>query len=44
MTRAETYSSARIGSTVVMGQEVEDVINDLLSSEDIEYDIQDKPE
>ena len=36
--------SARIGSTVVIGQEVEDVINNLLSSEDIQYDIQDDRE
>jgi len=43
-TKAETYSSAKIGSTIVIGQEVEDVINSLLSSEDIQYDIQDDRE
>jgi len=36
--------SARIGSTVIIGSEVEDVINDLLSSEDIEYNINDDRE
>jgi len=43
-TRAENYTTAKIGSTVIIGQEVEDVINDLLSSEDIKYDIQDDRE
>jgi hypothetical protein len=43
-TKSETYTSARIGSTVVIGEEVEDVINEILSTEDIEYDIQDDRE
>ena len=43
-TKVENYTSAKIGSTVVIGEEVEDVINNLLGSEDIEYDIQDDRE
>ena len=43
-TRAENYTSAKIGSTVTIGEEVEDVINNLLSSEDISYDIKDDRE
>tara|TARA_R110002020_G_scaffold75347_1_gene191889 strand:- start:431 stop:4786 length:4356 start_codon:yes stop_codon:yes gene_type:complete len=43
-TNSEIYTSAKIGSTVLIGQEVEDVINNLLSSEDIQYDIQDNRE
>ena len=43
-TKTENYTSAKIGSTVVIGQEVEDVINNLLSSEDVPYDIKDDRE
>jgi len=42
--KSENYTSAKIGSTVIIGQEVEDVINNLLGSEDIQYDIQDDRE
>ena len=37
-------SSARIGSTVTIGSEVEDVVNDLLANENIPYDISDNRE
>ena len=37
-------TSAKIGSTVTIGEEVEDIINNLLSGEDIPYDISDNRE
>jgi len=36
--------SAKIGSTVTIGSEVEDVVNDLLANENIPYDISDNRE
>lgn len=37
-------SSARIGSTVTIGSEVEDIVNDLLANENTPYDISDNRE
>ena len=43
-TNIDDVTSAKIGSTVIIGSEVEDVINNLLSEEDISYDISDNRE
>ena len=43
-TKLTDVSSARIGSTVTIGSEVEDVVNDLLANENIPYDISDNRE
>lgn len=40
----ENVVSAKIGSTVTIGEEVEDIINNLLSTEGISYDISDNRE
>lgn len=40
----ENVNKAKIGSTVIIGEEVEDVINNILSSEDVQYDILDNRE
>ena len=43
-TTLSNVTSAKIGSTVTIGEEVEDIINNLLSEEDIPYDISDNRE
>ena len=43
-TNLPNVTSAKIGSTVAIGEEVEDIINNLLSGEDIQYDISDNRE
>ena len=44
ISKISSAETLKIGSTIVMGQEVEDVINNLLSEEDIKYDIRDNKE
>ena len=43
-TKLTNVVSARIGSTVTIGEEVEDIVNNLISSENISYDISDNRE
>jgi len=44
VTKVNEPTTLKIGSTIVIGEEVEDVINNLLSEEDIIYEIRDNKE
>ena len=44
VTRVNEPTTLKIGSTIVIGEEVEDVVNNLLSEEDINYEIRDNKE